>query len=126
MTRLGTQLLADLYECKPERLGDPEAICNLMLEAARLAGATVIAHSFHRFEPHGVSGVIVLAESHFAIHTWPEHNYAALDLFTCGQNMTTDACFGYLIESFGSARHSSTRVIRGEVPDSNAQVRRDL
>lgn len=84
-----------------------------MLEATRRTGATILGHHFHRFTPHGVSGVVVLAESHFAIHTWPEHGYAALDLFTCGRTLTPDACLPYLVEALGSGRQTTRRISRG-------------
>lgn len=115
MRTLGTQTLVDLFGCDQSRLDDPDAIREIMLEAARRAGATIISNSFHRFSPHGVSGVVILAESHFAIHTWPEHGYAALDLFTCGKTMLTDSCFPFLMEALGGARHKSTCIARGEI-----------
>lgn len=117
MSQLGTQTLVDLYGCDPGCLDDPVAIRDAMLEAARRAGATVVTHGFHRFTPCGVSGVVFLAESHFAIHTWPEHGFAALDLFTCGQKMATDQCFPFLIEKLGSTRQKTTVVARGEILD---------
>jgi S-adenosylmethionine decarboxylase proenzyme len=114
--KLGTQTLADLYDCDPKQLNDPEVICRLMVEAAQRAGAHIVGHSFHHFSPHGVSGVLILAESHFAIHTWPEHGYAALDLFTCGNTISADSCLPYLIEAFHSTRHTCTCIARGAVP----------
>jgi S-adenosylmethionine decarboxylase proenzyme len=114
--KLGTQTLADLYDCDPKQLDDPDVICRLMVEAAQRAGAHIVGHSFHHFSPQGVSGVLILAESHFAIHTWPEHAYAALDLFTCGNTISAEACLPYLIEAFHSARHTCTCITRGAVP----------
>lgn len=114
MPPLGRQILADLYACDPAVLGDAAAIEAHMLEAARRSGATIVAHNFHRFAPHGVSGVVVIAESHLAIHTWPERRFAALDLFTCGDALRSEPCFDYLVRVLGSARHTITAVSRGE------------
>lgn len=110
---LGSQTLADLYECDPNVLDDVDRVRDAMLEAARRAGATIVGHAVHRFSPQGVSGVVVIAESHLAVHTWPEHRYAALDLFTCGATIRQDACFDHLRAAFASRRHTTTRVPRG-------------
>lgn len=84
MHHLGTHLLIELYDCDCELLNDPPAVERLMVHAAKEAGATVVSSHCNRFEPHGISGVVILAESHLTIHTWPEHGYAAVDLFSCG------------------------------------------
>lgn len=84
MTALGRHLLAEFTGCDPSTLADLDHITRAMLEAASAAGATIVTHSFHHFSPHGVSGAVIIAESHLAIHTWPEHGFAALDFFSCG------------------------------------------
>lgn len=82
----GTHLLADLSGVAGDRLNDPAAIDQLLRRAALAAGATVLSGSFHHFgNNHGVTGVVLLAESHISIHTWPESGFAALDIFMCGQ-----------------------------------------
>jgi S-adenosylmethionine decarboxylase len=79
----GTHLLADLWGAC--RLDDPVYINTALREAAQAAGATILHSHFHHFSPNGgVSGVVVLAESHISIHTWPEHGFAAVDIFMCG------------------------------------------
>lgn len=83
MPALGRHLLAEFSGCDPDRLSDLEHITAAMLEAAAAAGATVVTHNFHHFSPLGVSGAVIIAESHLAIHTWPEYRFAAVDLFTC-------------------------------------------
>ncbi len=112
-TALGTHTLVDFYGCDPARLNDAVTLRALMIEAARQVGATIIGDTFHSFSPQGVTGVVILAESHLAVHTWPERGYAALDLFTCGQKMTMDSCLPFLHEGLGSARHTSTTITRG-------------
>jgi S-adenosylmethionine decarboxylase len=79
----GTHLLVDLWDAR--NLADPDLIDLTLCEAAVAAGATILHSHFHHFTPNGgVSGVVVLAESHISIHTWPERNFAAVDIFMCG------------------------------------------
>lgn len=113
---LGVQILADLYQCDPAVLNDPALIQAAMIEAARRSGATIVADCFHRFSPHGVSGVVVIAESHLAIHTWPEHGYAAVDLFTCGERLRADEALRYLAQALGSQHHSQRALQRPALP----------
>lgn len=110
MTGLSIQVLADFYECDPNILDNEDLIRESMLEAAQKCGATVILHNFHKFSPQGVSGMIIIAESHFAIHTWPEHSYAAVDLFTCGQSIKPEPGLNYLAQVLKS-KHQTTNVI---------------
>ncbi|MEX2572903.1 MAG: adenosylmethionine decarboxylase, partial [Balneolaceae bacterium] len=84
MDSLGRQLLVEFYDCEKSKLNDVSYIEQALLQATRESRATVISHNFHKFSPYGVSGVIVIAESHVTIHTWPEYCYAAVDVFTCG------------------------------------------
>ena len=84
MKTVGRHLIAEFYGSRCGRLDDVTWIEERMLAAAELIGATVKGWSFHRFEPNGVSGAVVIAESHLSIHTWPEKGYAAIDIFTCG------------------------------------------
>jgi S-adenosylmethionine decarboxylase proenzyme len=88
---LGRHLIVEVWDADPRLLDDVKALEQLLLQAARAAKATVIQSVFHRFSPYGVSGVVVIAESHLTIHTWPEYGYAAIDIFTCGPKMDLDA-----------------------------------
>ena len=81
---LGHHLLFDCYGCRGETLSDLPAVRDVLARAAAAFGLTVIAERLHQYQPQGVSGVLILAESHLAVHTWPEHGFAAVDLFTCG------------------------------------------
>ena len=85
MNTLGTHLLVEYEGCDPDLLDDETRIRALMREAAKAAGATEVAVVFHRFSPQGVTGVVVVEESHLSIHTWPEHGYASVDFYTCGE-----------------------------------------
>ncbi len=84
MNVLGVHLLLELRECNPQLLNDLDYIRSTMLRTADDIGATVVGESFHRFSPQGVTGILAIAESHISVHTWPEHNYAAADIFACG------------------------------------------
>lgn len=110
---LGRHLLVDLHECDPERLHDPDSVEQALLDAARASGATILGHQFHRFQPHGVSGVVLIAESHLSIHTWPEHGYAAVDFFTCGPGMRPEVGVDVLTAAFGCRRAEVNEVRRG-------------
>lgn len=85
MNTLGSHLLVEYEGCDPDLLDDEAKIRDLMREAARAAGATEVAVVFHRFSPQGVTGVVVVEESHLSIHTWPEYGYASVDFYTCGE-----------------------------------------
>jgi len=83
---LGTHIVCELSGCDPEVLTDVDAVHAMMVAAAEASRATVMESAFHRFEPQGVSGTVILAESHLSIHTWPEMGYAAMDFYTCGDH----------------------------------------
>jgi S-adenosylmethionine decarboxylase len=121
MSALGVQILADMYECDPAVLSDVGAVRAFMVEAALRCGATIVNECFHHFSPHGVSGVVIIAESHLAIHTWPEHGFAALDLFTCGETLKPEICLSYLQGAFRSQRQSTSTVRRGHWPGLRAE-----
>lgn len=111
---LGCQVVLDLYECEGARLDDLPWVETTMLAAARAAGATIVESVFQRFSPWGISGMVVIAESHLAIHSWPERHYAAIDVFTCGATLRTKVAVSYLIKAFGSKRTIERSLTRGE------------
>ena len=84
METRGRHLLIEFRGCDGTVLDDANALQTLMERAARAARATIVDSVFHTFSPHGVTGVVVVEESHFSIHTWPEHGYVAVDVYTCG------------------------------------------
>lgn len=99
---LGRQLTIEYYECGAEALLDETLVEKAVLNAAKKSGATIITSTFHKFEPQGISGVVVIAESHFTVHAWPEHDYAAVDIFTCGDNIDLELAINSMKESFRS------------------------
>jgi len=113
--RLGRHILAEFYNCDSEILKDTEAIEKYMVEAAVRAKATVVKSVFHTFSPYGVSGVVVIQESHLSIHTWPEYGYAAIDLFTCGEEVDPWIAFEYLKEKLKAEKWEIMEVDRGIV-----------
>lgn len=116
MPALGSQILADLYGCDRALLDDVTAIRSILVEAALRCGATVVDRCFHRFSPQGISGVVLIAESYLGVHTWPEHGYAAVDLFTCGSRLRPDDCFQYIREALHCKDYSAQVVERGLPP----------
>ena len=103
----------ELEDCDEEVLNDFETLKETMLVAATEAGATIMGESFHRFSPHGISGVVVIAESHLFIHTWPEYGYAAADIFTCGTSVQPEKAAQTLIRKLGAKNHSKVELQRG-------------
>lgn len=122
MKDLGILLLAEYQNCDPVVLNDVDKIRAMMLEAAEVSGATVLSHSFHKFSPHGISGIVVISESHIAIHTWPEHGFAAVDIFTCGTKVDSWAACRHLEKTLGSSETAVREIPRGESFDLNAKT----
>ncbi|MBW2141916.1 MAG: adenosylmethionine decarboxylase [Deltaproteobacteria bacterium] len=122
MTGLGKHLIVELYGCDRTVISDIQAMERHLLEAVRLSGATIIQPFFHHFPPDGVSGIVVVAESHFSIHTWPELGYAALDIFTCGDLIKGYDAVDYLKKHLKAGDNSVIELERGladrKPPDS--------
>ena len=113
MNALGKHLLLELKDCDKEVLNDIGFLKGALLAAATECGATVLGESFHQFNPQGVSGVMVIAESHLFIHTWPEYGYAAADIFTCGNSVQPVKAAQILIRKLGAKNHSIIEIQRG-------------
>ncbi|NDY72506.1 adenosylmethionine decarboxylase [Desulfobacter hydrogenophilus] len=101
---LGRHITIEYYDCASNVLLDKDGVESILLKAARESGATIISSSFHQFEPQGVSGVVIIAESHFTVHAWPEHNYAAVDIFTCADNIDLDTAIHSIEAQLSSQR----------------------
>ena len=113
MKSLGQQLIVELYGCDRTLLDDPSRLEQILTESIRRSGGTIIRPCFHQFSPHGVTGVVVIAESHVSIHTWPEFGYCALDVFTCGTQVQTDQIFEYVRSELRAQETSVMEVKRG-------------
>ena len=110
---LGQHVLAEFYECDSNILNNIDKVEKYMVDAALECGATIVQKCFHMFNPYGVSGVVIISESHLAIHTWPELGYAAVDLFTCGENCDPKIAYDYLKKAFDSNSGSFSQLKRG-------------
>lgn len=113
MRALGRHVLAELYGCSPDILNDTSKVEATMVKAALEAGAEIREVVFHEFCPQGVSGVVVISESHLAIHTWPEYGYAAVDIFTCGSTVDPWVSCHYLKKHFKTERMAAKEITRG-------------
>lgn len=123
MEALGRHIIVEFYECESELLNDVVHIEESMIAAAETAGATVINSSFHHFSPYGVSGVVVIQESHLAIHTWPEYGFASVDLFTCGEEVNPWVSNEFLQKALKSSHRSAIEMRRGQI---NHLIKRDF
>jgi S-adenosylmethionine decarboxylase proenzyme len=118
LNALGRHLLLELKMCDEEVLDDLDFLKNCLNDAAIQSGATVVGESFYHFSPRGVSGVVNIAESHIAIHTWPEYGYAAVDVFTCGEDVDPGKAASLIRERLKARNHSLIELRRGIMEDS--------
>ncbi len=114
MQPLAQHTLLELHDCNPALLRDAEGLRPLIMEAIRAGGGTIVTEIFHTFSPHGVSGVVVIAESHVTIHTWPEHAYAAVDIFSCSPSLDHEAIEQAIAAAVHCGRAASRTLPRGE------------
>jgi S-adenosylmethionine decarboxylase proenzyme len=108
--------LLEYYGCALEVINNKDLVREAMVEAARRANATIVADVFHRFNPHGISGVVVIAESHVAIHSWPEHLCASVDIFSCSDKMSPEVIEDFLKDVFQAERVTRVEIERGRIP----------
>lgn len=113
MKALGQHLLLELYGCEFQLIDNLEHVRQALLHAAELVSASIIGVTSHKFQPHGVTVVVAIAESHISIHTWPEYGYAAVDVFTCSAEPLTMEVQDFLIRSFGAQDATSVELKRG-------------
>ena len=115
---LGRHILLDLYDCNKEKLNDLVFLEKQLKKTVEIAEATLVNTLFHQFSPHGVTGIALIEESHLSIHTWPEHNYAAIDLFTCSETMKTEEAVDFLVQQLESKRQETRDVKRGLISNT--------
>lgn len=113
MNGLGKHVIAELYDCDKEIINNQVLIEDVMLETVELSGATIEKSIFHKFSPHGITGVVVVSESHFAIHTWPEYGYSAVDIFTCGDLIDNYKALNHLRDKLFAKNLSVVELKRG-------------
>lgn len=110
---VGTHIIIDLYGCPPSLLNQPEKVKDILLEAAKISNSTILHTKFHTFPTNGVSGIILISESHLSIHTWPECNYASIDIYTCGTKTFPQKAADFIIEKFKSKKPTIMKIERG-------------
>jgi S-adenosylmethionine decarboxylase len=122
LNSLATHILVELYEGDPECLDNAGLIETEMVKAAEMINATIISSHAHNFEPHGVSAVVIIAESHLTMHTWPEHCYAAVDLFICTKKKDPAIAFNHLQRILKAKRISVTEINRGVIQSNSSNT----
>jgi S-adenosylmethionine decarboxylase len=114
---LAKHIILDLYDCDFDLINSVEFVKSVLTKAVEISECKILNKYFHKFSPQGVTGIICVCESHFSIHTWPEHNYVAIDIFCCKEN--TKKSIEYLCEKFKSKNKSIKTVNRGEIHEDN-------
>ena len=115
MQVLGKHYLVEFTDCDPNMISSVTTVKEILVEAAKLGNATIVDTRFQQFSPHGVSGAIIISESHFAIHTWPEFSHASFDLFTCSQKINHLRSIEYIKEQFKAQSYELISQDRGRV-----------
>ncbi|TCI48783.1 S-adenosylmethionine decarboxylase proenzyme [Exiguobacterium sp. SH3S2] len=116
MDTMGRHIITELWECNPDKLNDIDYIERLFVDAALRSGAEVREVAFHKFAPHGVSGVVIISESHLTIHSFPEHGYASVDVFTCGDRIDPATASQYIAEGLEAKVREDVKLDRGMGP----------
>lgn len=115
----GKHYLVDFLGCDPETIKFVDVTKEIFVRAAKESKATVVGEAFHQFEPFGVSGVLLIAESHFSIHTWPEDRFVGVDIFTCGEEMDPDIAIAALREGLRAETVNVKVLLRGQLDTSD-------
>lgn len=116
MEIMGRQIIAELWDCNIDILNNIELIERIFIDAALEAGAEIREVAFHQFAPHGVSGVVIISESHLTIHSFPEHGYASIDVYTCGDKVDPTVAVEYIAKSLESKISEKMEIPRGMGP----------
>lgn len=115
METMGRHVISELWGCDFEKLNDMEQIEQIFADAALKSGAEIREVAFHKFAPQGVSGVVIISESHLTIHSFPEHGYASIDVYTCG-DMDPNIAANYIAEALGAKTRENIELPRGMGP----------
>ena len=110
---LGKHIIVDAKECGTRYLNDARKIKKIIKECAKTYNLHIMGFKFHRFKPIGLSGFAILAESHIAIHTWPEYKFVSVDVFTCGNNMNTEESAKYIVSKLNGKIVQEVKLNRG-------------
>ncbi|GGB62570.1 adenosylmethionine decarboxylase [Virgibacillus dakarensis] len=118
MDTLGHHIVSDLWGCNVRKLINKTYLENELVSAAEKSGATVCGVFFHEFSPQGISGVVILAESHLSVHSFPEHGYASIDIYTCGRHVQPELAIQYLYSSLEAKYNNCRELVRGIKPEN--------
>ncbi|MDX8359331.1 MULTISPECIES: adenosylmethionine decarboxylase [Bacillaceae] len=116
METMGRHVISELWGCNFEKLNDINEIEKIFVDAALKSGAEVREVAFHKFAPHGVSGVVIISESHLTIHSFPEHGYASIDVYTCGDRIDPNVAAQHIAEALGAESRENIELPRGMGP----------
>ncbi|MBP0724030.1 S-adenosylmethionine decarboxylase proenzyme [Bacillus sp. RG28] len=116
MDTMGRHVISELWGCNTEKLNDMKFIEETFVDAALRSGAEVREVAFHKFAPHGVSGVVIISESHLTIHSFPEHGYASIDVYTCGDRIDPNVAANYIAEALEAETRENVELPRGMGP----------
>ncbi|SDK42578.1 adenosylmethionine decarboxylase [Sediminibacillus albus] len=123
MDTMGRHVIAELWDCNIDKLNDMGLIEQVFVNAALKAGAEIREVAFHKFAPYGVSGVVIISESHLTIHSFPEHGYASIDVYTCGDIIDPNVAAEFIADSLESKRSEKVEVPRGMGPVDISQFK---
>lgn len=118
---VGKHCIFQLQDGNPTLLNDEDFVKTALIVAAESAGATLLQVATHKFEPQGVTGFALLAESHISIHTWPEHGFAAIDSYTCGEHTNPESACRSLKDAFQS-KHGAMQLLNRDFHPNRAQL----
>jgi S-adenosylmethionine decarboxylase len=113
---MGRHVISELWGCNAEKLNDMKFIEETFVDAALRSGAEVREVAFHKFAPHGVSGVVIISESHLTIHSFPEHGYASVDVYTCGDRIDPNVAANFIAEALEAETRENVELPRGMGP----------
>jgi S-adenosylmethionine decarboxylase proenzyme len=122
MQALGRQVLVEFYDCAEDAFADEAALRQHVRDAITASGGTIVTDVFHRFNPYGITGIVVITESHVAIHTWPEHRYVAIDIFTCGSTLDPWIIRDVLAQRLRPANTASMELQRGAIKEAGFAI----
>ena len=114
MATLGRHIILEMWGCCKDTIDNVAVVREILVKATESVKATLVDVVCHRFSPHGVTGVAILAESHIAVHTWPEHGYAAADIFICSSAINPRDAASYMTEAFYAKETSFLELKRGD------------
>lgn len=115
MFSVGKQLLVDMKGCNTEKLKKVEYVSDILYKAAVKSGATIVSKAFKQFEPYGVSGVVVIEESHLTIHTWPEHGFISIDYYSCSDTVDMNIAIDFIQKELEAESFNSVLLNRGDI-----------